>query len=162
MTATVLGLATSAASQSRYDLPAPALPDRLQGLAVVAGNLAWTWNREARALFSAIDVRLWARVRENPIALLRLVQPDRLAACARDDAFLAAYDGVMRWFEAERSWERTWYAHHYPELAGRPGSIARSRSIPAAWAFWPVTTARPLRTSACRSLAWASSTAPDT
>lgn len=122
MTATVLGLATSAASQSRYDLPAPALPDRLQGLAVVAGNLAWTWNREARALFSAIDVRLWARVRENPIALLRLVQPDRLAACARDDAFLAAYDGVMRWFEAERSWERTWYAHHYPELAGRPAA----------------------------------------
>jgi starch phosphorylase len=109
-------------SPSRYDLPAPALPDRLLGLAAVAGNLAWTWNREARALFAAIDSRLWARVRENPIALLRLVEPDRLAACARDDGFVAAYDGVMRWFEAEKSREHTWYAQRYPELGGRPAA----------------------------------------
>ena len=60
-------------SPSRYDLPAPALPDRLQGLAAVAGNLAWTWNREARALFAAIDSRLWARVRENPRISLNVI-----------------------------------------------------------------------------------------
>src|SRR5690349_21129117 len=70
-----LSLSTSVPGRplSRYDLPAPVLPARIGGLVDVASNLAWSWNREARALFAAIDDRLWSRVRGNPIALLRLV-----------------------------------------------------------------------------------------
>ena len=104
---------------SRFDLPAPPLPDRIAGLATVAENLAWSWNREARALFAAIDERLWARVHENPIALLRLVDSERLAVCARDAAFVAAYDGVMQWAASEGSLDQTWYARSYPESMQR-------------------------------------------
>jgi len=113
------GAASAARPVSRLELPAPALPPRISGLAAVAGNLAWSWNREARALFAAIDERLWDRVRGNPIALLRLVDPERLEACAQDEAFVQAYDGVMRWFAEERSSEHTWYARNYPEIADR-------------------------------------------
>jgi glycogen phosphorylase len=121
MTASVLSV-SSTGPTSRYDLPAPTLPPRIAGLAKVAGNLAWAWNREARDLFAAIDDRLWTRVRGNPIALLRLVDAERLVACAADPGFVAAYDGVMRWFEADGSWEETWYARQYPALVGRPAA----------------------------------------
>ena len=37
----------------------PALPERINGLAGVAANLSWSWNRNARALFRLLDPALW-------------------------------------------------------------------------------------------------------
>ena len=73
----------------------PALPDRIKGLAAVAANLSWSWNRNARALFRLLDTALWRRTQHNPIELLRRVDPARLAACAGDPAFLGLYDAVI-------------------------------------------------------------------
>src|SRR5437667_10202652 len=67
---------------------APALPERIAGLAAVASNLSWSWNRNARALFRLLDPALWRRTQHNPIELLRRVAPERLAACAADPGFL--------------------------------------------------------------------------
>jgi starch phosphorylase len=100
-------------------VPNTTLPPRLSGLAALAGNLSWSWNREARALFAAIDDRLWHRVRHNPIVFLREVDPARLAACADDPAFRAHYDEAMHWLQAEGSDDETWFSTHYPELQGR-------------------------------------------
>src|SRR5205807_1053315 len=66
----------------------PAVPARINGLASVAANLSWSWNRNARALFRMLDVALWRRTQHNPIELLRRVDPARLPACAADAAFL--------------------------------------------------------------------------
>src|SRR2546426_5697651 len=63
----------------------PALPERIAGLAAVASNLSWSWNRNARALFRMLDPALWRRTQHNPIELLRRVDPARLAACARSE-----------------------------------------------------------------------------
>src|SRR2546430_17707352 len=57
----------------------PALPERIAGLAAVASNLSWSWNRNARALFRSLDPALWRRTQHNPIELLRRVAPERLA-----------------------------------------------------------------------------------
>lgn len=100
-------------------MPIPTLPPRLGGLAALAGNLSWSWNREARALFAAIDDRLWHRVRHNPIAFLEQVDPARLAACADDAVFCARYDQAMHWLRAETGDAETWFSRNYPELAGR-------------------------------------------
>src|SRR6266581_642764 len=81
----------------------PALPERIAGLAAVASNLSWSWNRNARALFRMLDPALWRRTQHNPIELLRRVDPARLAACAQD----ATSAG-------------TWFATAYPELVKRP------------------------------------------
>jgi starch phosphorylase len=100
--------------------PAAPLPARLVGLAQVAGNLAWSWNREARALFRDIDETLWGRVQHNPIRLLQQVSRERLAALAADPAFCARYDRVLQWMADERRDDQTWYARTWPELRGKP------------------------------------------
>jgi starch phosphorylase len=97
-----------------------ALPPRLAGLAHLARNLAWSWNREARALFREIDETRWHQLRHNPLLLLETVPAERLAALAATPAFLARYDRVMHWLAGERSDEHTWYARTYPELRDQP------------------------------------------
>ena len=100
----------------------PLLPQRIGGLADVAMNLSWSWNREARALFRLVDEQLWVRHRHNPIRLLQETRAERLAQCATDPAFLARYDALMRWGASEQSSDNTWFAQRYPSL--REGRIA--------------------------------------
>ena len=94
------------------------LPDRIRGLATVAANLSWSWNRNARAMFRSIDQALWHLTRHNPIELLRRVDPARLAACARDPEFLRLYDAVAAARDATSA--GTWFATSYPEWVQRP------------------------------------------
>lgn len=82
-------------------------------------NLAWSWNRDARALFRDVDELLWRRLRYDPIRLLDEVSEERLEQCAVDPAFLARYDRVMAWFAAEQSAANTWFARTYPAVAGQ-------------------------------------------
>src|SRR5213592_2162359 len=98
----------------------PALPERIGGLAAVAANLSWSWNRNARALFRLLDPALWRRTKHNPIELLRRVAPERLAACAADPEFLRLYDVVAAAAPREASPAGTWFATAHPELVKRP------------------------------------------
>ena len=97
-----------------------ALPPRIAGLASIARNLRWSWSRDAQALFWTTDYTLWHLTQHNPIALLRQVDPARLAACASDPAFLRRYDRVMARQVQEASPANTWFARTYPELMQRP------------------------------------------
>ncbi len=94
---------------------AASLPLRIAGLADIANNLAWSWSRQARALFKMVDDPLWTRSRHNPIALLQRVAPERLLACAVDPVFLERYDAVLAWLRGEASTAGTWFAQAYPE-----------------------------------------------
>src|SRR6187401_1485814 len=96
------------------------LPPRIAGLSDLANNLAWSWNREARALFREVDESLWNRERHNPIVLLQEVSQERLDALANDPGFLARYDRLLAWLKGEKSDEHTWYARTFPELRGKP------------------------------------------
>src|SRR5216117_4443230 len=99
---------------------APALPERIAGLAAVASNLSWSWNRNARALFRLLDPALWRRTQHNPIELLRRVDAVRLAACATDPEFLRLYDAVAAAAARDATSAGTWFAASYPELVNRP------------------------------------------
>src|SRR2546422_11037671 len=70
----------------------PALPERIAGLAAVASNLSWSWNRNARALFRSLDPALWRRTQHNPIELLRRVDPPPAAPPAAGPAGPRPYD----------------------------------------------------------------------
>ncbi len=96
------------------------LPPRLEGLAALATNLSWSWNRDARSLLRSIDPPLWRETHHNPIALLREVLPSRLERLAQDPDFLGRYDAVMEWMADDRRRDRTWFARRYPSLADRP------------------------------------------
>src|SRR5438093_8567462 len=97
----------------------PALPERIQGLAAVAANLSWSWNRNARALFRTLDAALWRRTQHNPIELLRRVAPERLAACAADPAFLRLYDAVATAAAQDATSAGTWFATSDPASGHR-------------------------------------------
>ena len=97
----------------------PAIPERIRGLADVANNLAWSWHREARALFRIIDENLWHLYRHNPVDLLGNIDPMRLVVLATNPSFLERYDAVMRWLAAETSFEHTWFSRAYPDLQGK-------------------------------------------
>src|SRR5437762_2442566 len=94
----------------------PALPERIAGLATLARNLSWSWNHDARALFRSIDPTLWRLTRHNPFALLRRVDPARLAACAADPEFLRQYDALIERAGREASNAGTWFATAYPDV----------------------------------------------
>jgi starch phosphorylase len=98
----------------------PYLPARIEGLAAVAMNLWWSWNREARGLFQSIDQPLWRDTRHNPLELLCRVDPARIAACASDSDFLRRYDDVMERMAREADHGDTWFARNHPDLNGRP------------------------------------------
>ncbi len=95
----------------------PALPERLEGLAPLACNLAWSWHRQARALFRRIDKTLWQATSHNPIVLLQRVDRARLDRLARDPAFLVHYDEVMQWLAVEQTSVAGWFREEYPTLA---------------------------------------------
>ena len=99
----------------------PALPPRLEGLAELALNLAWSWHRQARAVFRRIDEVLWRESQHNPIVLLQQVPFQRLEALARDADFCSHVDEVMAWLEAERHSTLGWFPEQYPTIpADRP------------------------------------------
>ncbi len=100
------------------------LPQRIAGLKGIARNLRWSWSRESRQLFRSIDQTLWHLTRHNPIALLKQVDPARLAACATDPEFLQRYDAVIEQNEHEAGETDTWFARTLP-----PGSTVRGGSI---------------------------------
>jgi starch phosphorylase len=98
----------------------PLLPPRIAGLAELACNLSWSWNRDARTLYRSLDEHLWVRNRFDPLALLAVMSAESLAARAKDPHFLRQYDGVMRAFEAERSSDDTWFSVTHPEQRRKP------------------------------------------
>lgn len=100
--------------------PIPFLPPRIEGLAMIARNLWWSWHNDARALLIKLDEPLWRVTRHNPIMLLRRVDPVRLVECARDPEFLALYDRVMAQFAAAMQSDASWFARHYPDAGQRP------------------------------------------
>ena len=101
------------------DSRTPWIPARIEGLAQLAMNLSWSWNRDARALFRQIDELLWHETRHNPLQLLRRADPERLTACAADPDYLARYDAVMARLHGENG-RSTWYGTEYPAHGARP------------------------------------------
>jgi hypothetical protein len=94
------------------------LPPRIARLNVLAYNLWWTWQPEARDLFAQVDPARWDATNHNPVKLLRDTPPERLAACAADAAFAERYDRVLAAFDAYMSARDTWQARTAPDGSG--------------------------------------------
>ncbi len=94
----------------------PYLPEPIAGLAALALNLWWRWDRRARLLFRGIDPTIWSATRHNPVATLRKVDPNRLAQLSRDPRFLADYQTVMDEFAQALDPARGWFRETFPDL----------------------------------------------
>lgn len=94
------------ATVSKYTV-VPRLPERLQPLSEIAGNLWWCWNHDAIDLFHRVDRDLWTAVNQNPCAMLGQISQLRLEDLAQDDSFLAHMDRVvasLRRYMATNTW----------------------------------------------------------
>ena len=96
----------------------PHLPDRIAGLGIIAANLWWTWNREARRLFRDIDDVLWHQTRHNAIEFLQRADPARLVECAGNPQLVTRYERVLAELRHALSRDGTWFRTGHPELAG--------------------------------------------
>ncbi|KUH31661.1 alpha-glucan phosphorylase [Thermococcus celericrescens] len=90
------------------------LPHPLKGLADLAYNYWWSWNRRATKLWERIDPELW-REHKNPVKLLLDTPEDRFKELLRDDDFMNLYELVMDQFEAYMNPESTWFSTNYPK-----------------------------------------------
>src|SRR3954454_11719993 len=99
----------------RY-VPLPPLPARISRLNDLAYDLWWSWNTEAREVFRDLDYPLWRFTDHNPVLLLHLVEPERLAHAAEDPEFLCLYDSAIASLDLVRAGEGTWWSRR-----GQPG-----------------------------------------
>ena len=93
------------------------LPSRISRLAELAFDLWWTWNQDARAVFRRLDYPVWRVTAHNPVRMLRLVSPERIAWAATDPTFLRLYDTAIRQLDDARAARHTWWA---TALGGQP------------------------------------------
>ncbi len=77
-------VATSGAPTGATPLPAALAP-----LRELAQNLRWCWHRPALEVFRSLDGSLWEQSGHNPVRMLAIIDPLRIAAAAGDPAFVA-------------------------------------------------------------------------
>ncbi len=67
----------------------PDVPEPLQALVELAGNLWWVWHPDAVELFRRLDRHLWEEVYHNPTKLLGRIEQPKLQAASRDQGYLS-------------------------------------------------------------------------
>lgn len=90
----------------------PSLPEKLEPLREIAGNLYWTWNQEAIELFRRLDMDLWEETHHNPLLMLGKISQTRLDEVANDDGFVAHMNRVFIQFNVYME-EVNWYQKKY-------------------------------------------------
>lgn len=77
----------------------PRIPDRLERLQELAGNLWYTWDQGTRELFEHLHPALWSAVGHSPRAFLKQVDEQRLVDAAADPVFLSNFNRVLSAYE---------------------------------------------------------------
>lgn len=70
------------------------LPDELKSLQEMAGNLWWSWNKDAIDLFQRILPEKWVEKNYNPIAILDALSPERARELMADEAYMGQLRSV--------------------------------------------------------------------
>ncbi len=97
----------------------PPLPERIARLEDLATDLWWSWNAEGRQVFRRLDYTLWRLTAHNPVRMLRLIEPEKLASAARNPRFLLLYDRALGALDAAREARNTWWSIRLPQINGQ-------------------------------------------
>ena len=76
------------------------LPEALERLRELAHNMWWSSNLAARALFMALNPKVWDANDHNPILMIESADPQRLKRMACHPEYMAQYTYVMEQFDA--------------------------------------------------------------
>ncbi|WP_435736581.1 alpha-glucan family phosphorylase [Cellulosimicrobium sp. PMB13] len=114
------------------------LPAALRDLDELAHNLRWSWHAPTHDLFAGIDPECWSAVHGDPVALLGVLGPERLAELAGDAAFVervrAAADDLRHYLQDD-----LWYQQQAATRSAGgadDGSASGGDALPAAIAYF--------------------------
>ncbi len=66
-----------------------ALPMEPEGLAFLASNFYYSWDRRVREVFPLLDADLWEKSNHNPITLLKALSPDKIEELRINRSFIS-------------------------------------------------------------------------
>ena len=142
------------------------LPESLGGLAVLAFNYHWSWQRDGEELFRCIDPQRWASVVGNPVHLLQEASYESLARAAADGDLLGRIARAEATLAASLARppaiDEACPPARGPSSAPSSACTRRCRSTPAVSERSPATSSNRRPTTRCRSSASACSTARGT
>ena len=75
------------------------LPSKLKPLEVLAKNLWWVWNSDAKILFRDLNPDLWRKTGENPVMLLQRLSTERLEEISKDAEMMSRIEKVYKHFQ---------------------------------------------------------------
>lgn len=76
------------------------LPAELRRFAEMAHNLWWTWNEDAKSLYSGLNPELWEEAEQNPVLFLERMDYEELEALTHDGNFMRKMENVYSTFKA--------------------------------------------------------------
>ncbi len=88
----------------------PQLPDSLEPLRELAGNLRFSWDPATVDLFRMLDRDLWETCGKNPVLFLGRISQKRLEDCAHDDAIHANLQRVWKVYSKYLASDQSWWA----------------------------------------------------
>ena len=115
------------------------LPAELRRFAEMAHNLWWTWNEDAKSLYSGLNPELWEEAEQNPVLFLERMDYEELEALTHDGNFMRKMENVFPLLRRILMWSRTTAVRQLPISAWNMVWTGFLKSIPAVWAYWQVT-----------------------
>jgi starch phosphorylase len=83
-------------------------------------NLWWTWKPEVRTIFRDLDLDLYHKAHQNPMSVLKQLQPDQLELRASDVDVPARVDRALRQLHEYLTPVTTWGLTHAGAMRSRP------------------------------------------
>ncbi len=74
------------------------LPAKLKPLEIIAKNLWWVWNSDAKNLFRDINPDMWRATGENPVMLLQRLSSERLEEMLKNPEMMGRIERVYKSF----------------------------------------------------------------
>ncbi len=83
-------------------------------------NLWWTWKPEVRTIFRDLDLELYHKAHQNPMSVLKQIQPEQLEQRAADVDIPARVDRALRQLQEYLTPVTTWGLIHAGAMRSRP------------------------------------------
>ena len=95
------------------------ISETIASLNILARNIWWTWNQDAREIFSELSSRTWQNVYHNPVAVLNEISEAELRNRLLDPNYLKKVDRVLQDFDNYMKPCNTWTSQHAPDLKNK-------------------------------------------
>ena len=80
----------------------------------MAHNLWWTWNEDAKSLYSGLNPELWEEAEQNPVLFLERMDYEELEALTHDETSCVRWKTYIPLLRRILMWSRTTAVRQLP------------------------------------------------